>query len=86
MTRVIKQDILRLQIAINDVESVQAFQGTEQLGRVESRPIDIEALLSLQMMEELSSVDEGKDEIEFFGRLKGKLERHDERIVDLSED
>ena len=38
------------------------------------------------MMEQLPTVDEGKDQVKFFRRLKGKLERYDEGIVDLGED
>lgn len=42
---------------------MQALEGTQQLGGVESRAVDVEALLFLQMVEELSAIDESKDEI-----------------------
>ena len=38
------------------------------------------------MVEQLSTVDKSKYQIEFFWRLEGKFKRHNEGVVDLSED
>ena len=38
------------------------------------------------MVEELTAVDEGQNEVELLRGLEGKLEGHDERVVDLGED
>ena len=60
MTGVIQEDIFRLQIAVNDVEAMKTFQGAEKLGCIEARPVDVESLLPLQVVEELSAVHECK--------------------------
>lgn len=82
--RVVEQNVLGLQVAVDDVESMQAFQSAKQFRRVKSRPIDVKSLLSLKMMEEFATIDESENEVKLFRRLEGKLERNDEGIVDLS--
>lgn len=67
MPRIVKEDIFWLQITVNHIETVQALESAKELGRVESCSIDIKALFSLKVMEELSTVDERQDEVEFFG-------------------
>ncbi len=77
---------LRLEITVDHVEAVQMFECAEQLGSIESRPLLVESTFTLKMVEELASVDEGKDEVELVWALEGEFERYDERIVDLGED
>ena len=43
---------------VDDVEPVEVLKRTEQLGRVEPTPALVELALTLQVVEELSSVDE----------------------------
>ncbi len=83
MPRVVKQDILRFQVSIDDLEAMKTFEGTEKFSRVEARTSKVEALLFLEVVEQLSAIDEGKDEVELLRRLEGELERDDEGIVDL---
>jgi hypothetical protein len=40
----------------------------------------------LQVVEKLTTVDEGQNEVELFWRLEREFERYDEGVVDLSED
>ena len=47
MAGIIKQDVLRLQVTIDDVEAMQTLQSTKELGCIESRAVDIESLLAL---------------------------------------
>lgn len=86
VTCVIQQDVLGLEIAVDDVEAMKTLKRTQQLGCVEPGSIDVEALLFLQVVEKLSSVDKSKHEVELLGRLEGKLQRHDEGVVDLGQD
>jgi hypothetical protein len=86
VARVIQEDILRLQIPINDVESMKAFESTQELSRVKSSAIDLEFLLFLQMVEQLTAVDECLDKVKLFKRLKREFQRDDEWIVDLGKD
>jgi len=83
---VVQQNVLRLEISIDDIETVQTLEGTEKLGRVESRSVDVKLPFSLEMVEKLPSVDECQDKVELLGRLERELERYDEWIVNLSED
>lgn len=70
---VVQKDILRLEITVDDLETMQALQRTEQLGSIETGPVDIEALLALKVMEQLTAVDESKDEVQLLWRLEGEL-------------
>lgn len=63
MASVIKQNVLGFEIAVDDLEPVKALQGTQQFGSVEARPVDIESLLSLKVVEELSAIDECENKI-----------------------
>jgi len=83
VTLIVEQDIFWLEIAVDDVEAVQALEGAQQLSRVETTAVDIETLFPLQMMEQLAAVDKSKNEVELLGTLEGKLEGNDERVVDL---
>ena len=83
MTSVIKENVLRLQITINDIEPMETFESTQELGGIETCPIDIEPLLFLQVVEQLATIDKCKYEVELFGRLEGELQRNNEGIIDL---
>lgn len=80
---IIKQNVFRLEITVDDLETVQTFQGTEELCCVESRPVDVESLFLLQVVEKFTTVDECQHQVELFWRLERELERNDERVVDL---
>lgn len=47
VTGVIKKDILGLQVTVDDLETVQAFKRTQQLGGVEPGAVNVKALFSL---------------------------------------
>jgi hypothetical protein len=47
MAGVIQKDILRLQVAVDDVKHVQVLQGAQQLSGVESTSVLIESTLAL---------------------------------------
>lgn len=64
---VIKKDVLGLKIAIDDLEPVQALQSTKQFCGIETRTVDIETLFPLKVMEQLTTVDERQNQIQFFG-------------------
>lgn len=83
MTGVVKQDILGFEVAINHLEPMQTFQGAKQFRSVESGAVDVEALLPLKVMEQLTAVYKGKNQVEFLRRLEGELQGYDEGIVDL---
>lgn len=51
VSSIVKQDVFRLQIAVDDVETVQTFQSTHELSCIESCPVDVKPLLFLQMVE-----------------------------------
>jgi hypothetical protein len=86
MARIIKQNILWLEITVNDIEAVQVLEREEQLCGVKPGSDLVELAFPLEVVEQLSTVDKGQDEVELFGRLEGELEGNDERAVDLGED
>lgn len=83
MTGVVKQDILRFEVTVNHLEPMQTLQGAKQFRSVEPGPVDIEALLPLEVMEQFTAVYEGKNQVEFLRRLERELQRDNEGIVDL---
>jgi hypothetical protein len=83
VTGVIEEDVLGLEVTVDDLEAVQAFKRAQQLCSVEPGTVDVESLFSLQMVEQLSTVDECEDQVQLFRRLEGELQGNDERVVDL---
>jgi hypothetical protein len=66
VSSVVEKNILRLQVAVDDVETMQAFQSAQELSGVETSTIDVESLLLLQMMEQLATIDESQHKVELF--------------------
>lgn len=67
MTGVIKKDILGLEITVDDLEPMQAFERTQQLRSIEPSTVDVEALFSLQVVEQLSAVHKCQNEVKLLG-------------------
>lgn len=85
MARVVEQDILGFEVAIDHLKSVQALQSAKQFCGVEASSVDIEALLPLEMVEQFTAVDKGKNKIELLRRLERELQGYNEGVVDLRE-
>jgi hypothetical protein len=85
VTRVVQQNILRLEITVDHIESVQVFQCKKEFRRIESRSGLVELALSLEVVEEFSAIHKCQHEVEFLSRLERKFEGYDERAVDLGE-
>lgn len=66
MASVIEKNVLRFQITVNDLETMQTLQGTQQLRSVEARSVDIEALFLLKMMEKLATINKRKNQVQLF--------------------
>lgn len=74
----IQQDILRLEIAIDDVMIVEMLQRKDQFCNVKLGPRLLETALLLQMPEELATRHVVRDQIKIRWCLEGKLEPDDE--------
>ena len=74
-----------MSIPVDHVELVKMLERAQELGRVEPTPLFVEPALALQVVEQLATVDKREDEVELLGILERKLERYDERVVDLRE-
>ena len=64
VARVVEEDILGLEIAVDDVEAVQTFESAKELGGVEARTVNVEALILLQMVKEFAAVDKCKHKVQ----------------------
>lgn len=82
---VVDEDVFGLEVAVDDVELVQVLERAEQLGGVEPAALLVEAALTLEVVEELATVDERQAQVQLLGTLKRELERDDERVVDLGQ-
>lgn len=85
MTGIVKKDVLGLEVTVDDLESMQTLERTQQLRSIESSAVDVEALLSLQMVEQFPAVHKCQNKVKLFGRLERELQGNDERIVDLGQ-
>jgi len=47
VTSVIEENVLRLEITVDDLETMKTFKCAQELRRVEAGTVDIESLLSL---------------------------------------
>lgn len=57
MPGVVEQNVLGLEISVDDVETMKTLECAEKLCSIEARSINVEALLPLQVVEQLSTVD-----------------------------
>src|SRR4051812_8440124 len=77
----VKEDVLGLQVAINDVVFVKVLDGQDQLRNVELGPLLLKFAVLLQMPEQLAARHVIGDLIEVGRRLERKLEADNEGRV-----
>ena len=63
MPSVVQKNVLWLQITVDDIETMQTLQGAQKFRCVESSTINVETLFLLQVVEELTAVHEGENEV-----------------------
>jgi hypothetical protein len=63
MSSVVKKDVLGFQVAVDDLEAMQALEGAEQLGSIETSTVNVESLLSLKVMEQLSTIHKSQNKV-----------------------
>ena len=54
---VVQKDVLRLEVTVNDVEAVQVLKCTKELRGVKPASVLIEFALTLEVIEQLPSID-----------------------------
>jgi hypothetical protein len=82
---VVGKNVLRLEVAVDDVEHMQVLGRAKEFSGVEAGAALIELALALEMEKELAAVDKGHDEVDFVRVLERELERENEQIVDERE-
>ena len=83
MPCVIEKNVLRLEIAIDDLEPVQTLESAQQLCGIETGSVDIKSLFPLQMMEQLATVHKCQHEVQLLRRLERELQWNNKWVVDL---
>jgi hypothetical protein len=83
ITVVSDQEILGFEISIDDILGVKVFKTASNSGSVESGLLSRERFDRSEVSEELSSVDQLKNQIEILGILSESLKVDDERMRDL---
>lgn len=58
VAREVEQNILRFEVTVDNVELMQMLEREEELRAIKARALLVEPLITLQMVEELSSIDE----------------------------
>lgn len=79
----IDEDVLRFDISVDDVLSVQVFKPEQQLCEVEPSLILCKLLHLTQMEEHLASSTQVHHEEELCLRLEGPIQLYDKWMVDL---
>lgn len=66
MASVVQQNILWLQVPVDHLKAMETLERAEQFGSVKAGSVDIKALFSLEMVEQLATVDKCKNKIQLF--------------------
>mmetsp|Transcript_122498 Transcript_122498/g.305938 ORF Transcript_122498/g.305938 Transcript_122498/m.305938 type:complete len:211 (+) Transcript_122498:548-1180(+) len=82
----IKENILRFEIPIDDVQPVQILDGQQDLRGVKSPTALGEAASPAEVEKELAPGAILQDEVELLGCLEGVVQRHDKRVRDGLQD
>mmetsp|Transcript_20987 Transcript_20987/g.28231 ORF Transcript_20987/g.28231 Transcript_20987/m.28231 type:complete len:220 (-) Transcript_20987:1507-2166(-) len=82
----IKDDIVWLEVAEDDVTTVEVFEGQQNLSEIQSGPILIKSLVFLQGSAHVATRCVIEEQEKFLGRLEGILQTHDERMVHERQD
>ena len=83
MTIAVQKQVLWLEVTVDDSRVMQRFECKKNFRSVETRALKREALLFLQMVEELSSVHKVEDKIELVLALERVVEVDKEWVVNL---
>mmetsp|Transcript_70 Transcript_70/g.283 ORF Transcript_70/g.283 Transcript_70/m.283 type:complete len:342 (+) Transcript_70:594-1619(+) len=86
VARVIKQQVLRLEVPVDDGLSVQVLEGKDDLRGIEARCFVGEAPRLAQVGEELATDDVLHHQVEVHGVLEGSKQVDDEGVIDHLED
>ena len=81
----VEENILRLEVAIDDLEVMEVVEGRADLCRVQPRARLGEAPRRLEVEEELAAVAVVHDEVELGGRLEGEAQVDEEWVVRVGE-
>jgi hypothetical protein len=73
-------------IPVNNIEPVQMLESHQQLCGIIPRPDLVEFSLPLQMMKQLSTIDERQYEVELFSRLEREFKGDNKWTIDFGED
>eukprot|EP00906_Rhabdomonas_costata_P037627 RCo053038 len=79
----VQHHVLRFQVPVDDVLTVEVVQGRGHLGGVQAGPGKGESALCLEGVEELPSRKEVEDEVESISGLKSKVQPNDEGVLDV---
>ena len=81
MACIVKDNVIRLQISVNDVSLVEIFKGKQDLCSVKSSSIFVEPSLLSNYFTQVASRAEVQDEKQLGLRLEGVVEVDDERVL-----
>ena len=81
MACIVKDNVVRLQISVNDVSLVEIFKGKQDLCSVNSSSIFVEPSLLSKYLTQVASWAEVHDEKQFGLRLEGAVESDNERVL-----
>lgn len=82
----IDKNVFGLDVTINDTLLVEVLKRQDEFSTIKFSAILVKASVLLEMVEQLTSVDELHDEVEMELVLERELELHNERMVKLLQD
>lgn len=83
MALCVQENVLRLEVPVDDVLLMKSLDGTNDLSRVQFRPLLAELLLLAQIGEELATVEEVDEEVQLAISLERIVQANDVGVLDL---
>lgn len=66
MASVVEQNVLRLEITVDNLESMETLKSAQQLCGVKTGTVDVETLLPLQVVKQFATVHKCEYKIQLF--------------------
>ena len=86
VTSLVQQNVLRLQISVDNVQTVEVAEGGDDLGEVEDGSVEVESSIAAKIREEFPATNEWSNKIEMMSVNTPPGQLDQERMIDLLQD
>ena len=86
VTSLVQQNVLRLQISVDNVQTVEVAEGGDDLCEVEDGSVEVESSIAAKIRKEFPATNEWSDQIEMMSVNTPPGQLDQERMIDLLQD